>query len=115
LGNIDARDVDAESNFNSRLGVRSRHAKIRSGPEYQDHKCEANDRRYRDCKREADARRIARFMRVHILHHASEAPAFGLEMIEELRRHGYSKGGGERPLTANFHNGIRCRLMAEAV
>ena len=53
-------------------------------------------------------------MRVHILHHASEAPAFGLEMIEELRRHGYSKGGGERPLTANFHNGLRCRLMARS-
>ena len=34
------------------------------------------------------------FMRVHILHHASEAPVFGLEMIEELRRHGYSIGAG---------------------
>jgi PadR family transcriptional regulator, regulatory protein PadR len=34
------------------------------------------------------------FMRVHILHHASEQPVFGLEMIEELRRHGYSISAG---------------------
>ena len=34
------------------------------------------------------------FMRVHILHHAAQDPIFGLEMIEELRRHGYSIGPG---------------------
>lgn len=34
------------------------------------------------------------FMRVHILHHAAEKPIFGLAMIEELRRHGYSIGPG---------------------
>jgi DNA-binding PadR family transcriptional regulator len=34
------------------------------------------------------------FVRVHILHHAAEGPVFGLEMIEELRRHGYSIGPG---------------------
>jgi len=34
------------------------------------------------------------FVRVHILHHAAESPIFGLEMIEELRRHGYSIGAG---------------------
>ncbi len=34
------------------------------------------------------------FVRVHILHHAVEGPVFGLEMIEELRRHGYSIGPG---------------------
>lgn len=34
------------------------------------------------------------FMRVHILHHAAQAPIFGLEMIEELRRHGHSIGPG---------------------
>jgi PadR family transcriptional regulator, regulatory protein PadR len=28
------------------------------------------------------------FMRVHILHHAAKERIFGLEMIEELRRHG---------------------------
>lgn len=34
------------------------------------------------------------FVRVHVLHHAAEEPIFGLEMIEELRRHGYSMGPG---------------------
>lgn len=34
------------------------------------------------------------FIRVHILHHAAQEPIFGLEMIEELRRHGYSIGPG---------------------
>jgi DNA-binding PadR family transcriptional regulator len=33
-------------------------------------------------------------MRVHILRHASEAPVFGLELIEEQRRHGYSISAG---------------------
>lgn len=28
-------------------------------------------------------------MRLHILHHASEGPIYGLEMAEELARHGY--------------------------
>jgi DNA-binding PadR family transcriptional regulator len=28
-------------------------------------------------------------MRLHLLHHASKGPIYGLEMIEELRRHGY--------------------------
>jgi len=34
------------------------------------------------------------FVRVHILHHAAAEPIFGLEMIEELRHHGYSIGPG---------------------
>ena len=34
------------------------------------------------------------FMRVHILHHAAEAPVYGLEMIEELARHGYEVSPG---------------------
>ena len=34
------------------------------------------------------------FVRVHILHHAAKGPVFGLEMIEELRHHGYSMGAG---------------------
>jgi hypothetical protein len=29
------------------------------------------------------------FIRLHILHHAVEGPVFGLEMAEELARHGY--------------------------
>ena len=34
------------------------------------------------------------FVRVHVLHHAAEGKIFGLEMIEELRHHGYSMGPG---------------------
>lgn len=34
------------------------------------------------------------FVRVHLLHHAAEGPVFGLEMIEELRRHGYAISPG---------------------
>ena len=34
------------------------------------------------------------FMRVHLLHHAAEGPIFGLEMIEELGRHGYKVSAG---------------------
>jgi DNA-binding PadR family transcriptional regulator len=33
-------------------------------------------------------------IRLHILHHASKAPVFGLWLIEELRRHGYRVGPG---------------------
>jgi PadR family transcriptional regulator, regulatory protein PadR len=34
------------------------------------------------------------FVRIHVLHHASKAPIFGLEMIEELREHGYRLSPG---------------------
>ena len=34
------------------------------------------------------------FVRVHLLHHAGEAPIYGLEMIEELGHHGYQIGPG---------------------
>lgn len=34
------------------------------------------------------------FVRVHLLHHAAEGPIFGLEMIEELARHGYQVSPG---------------------
>jgi DNA-binding PadR family transcriptional regulator len=33
-------------------------------------------------------------IRLHILHHAAEAPIFGLGIIEELRRHGYELSAG---------------------
>ena len=33
-------------------------------------------------------------IRLHVLHHASEAPIFGLGMIEELGRHGYKISAG---------------------
>lgn len=34
------------------------------------------------------------FVKIHILHHAEEAPIYGLAMIEELRRHGYELSPG---------------------
>jgi len=34
------------------------------------------------------------FVRVHLLHHAAEAPIYGLEMIQELARHGYDMSPG---------------------
>jgi PadR family transcriptional regulator, regulatory protein PadR len=34
------------------------------------------------------------FVRVHVLHHASKGRIFGLEMIEELREHGYEMSPG---------------------
>lgn len=34
------------------------------------------------------------FVRLHILHHAAKEPIFGLEMIEELARHGYRLSAG---------------------
>ncbi|HVA63564.1 MAG TPA: helix-turn-helix transcriptional regulator [Terriglobales bacterium] len=37
---------------------------------------------------------VSGLIRIHILYHACEAPIFGLEMMEELRRHGYRLGAG---------------------
>jgi PadR family transcriptional regulator PadR len=37
---------------------------------------------------------IAGLIRLHILYHASREPVFGLEMIRELRRHGYELSPG---------------------
>jgi PadR family transcriptional regulator, regulatory protein PadR len=34
------------------------------------------------------------FIRLHILHHACRAPVYGLELMEELGRHGYRVGPG---------------------
>ncbi|WP_041623993.1 PadR family transcriptional regulator [Spirochaeta thermophila] len=34
------------------------------------------------------------FIKLHILHHASEGPIYGLAMIRELRRHGYELSPG---------------------
>jgi len=34
------------------------------------------------------------FVRVHLLHHAVEGPIYGVEMMEELSRHGYEIGPG---------------------
>lgn len=42
----------------------------------------------------ADRELYTGLIRLHVLHHASEGPVFGLEMIEELRRHGYRLSPG---------------------
>ena len=34
------------------------------------------------------------FVRVHVLHHAACGPVFGVEMMDELRRHGYDISPG---------------------
>jgi PadR family transcriptional regulator, regulatory protein PadR len=34
------------------------------------------------------------FVRLHILYHATKEPIFGVEMMEELGRHGYDVGAG---------------------
>lgn len=34
------------------------------------------------------------FVRLHLLHHAAEEPICGVEMIKELKRHGYKLGPG---------------------
>ena len=34
------------------------------------------------------------FVRMHILYHAAKEPMWGVEMMEELRRHGYNLGPG---------------------
>lgn len=34
------------------------------------------------------------FIKIHILHHASEGAISGVEMVEELGRHGYHLGPG---------------------
>src|ERR1041384_928000 len=40
-------------------------------------------------KADIDHDLYAGLIRLHVLHHASEEPIFGLGMIEELGRHGY--------------------------
>lgn len=56
------------------------------------------------------------FVRVHILHHAAEGQVFGLEMIEELRHHGYSIGPGTLyPILHNLENTGCLRSKEETV
>src|SRR2546425_2463140 len=38
---------------------------------------------------DADRDLYSGLIRLHVMHHASEGPIFGLGMIEELSRHGY--------------------------
>lgn len=44
--------------------------------------------------RRDDQEFYAGLIRLHILHHAAQAPVFGLWLIEELQRHGYRIGPG---------------------
>ncbi|NLB52820.1 MAG: PadR family transcriptional regulator [Syntrophomonadaceae bacterium] len=37
---------------------------------------------------------LSGFVRLHILHHASLESIYGVEIIEELKRHGYRVGPG---------------------
>jgi DNA-binding PadR family transcriptional regulator len=56
------------------------------------------------------------FVRVHVLHHAAEGPIFGLEMIEELRHHGYSMGPGTLyPILHNLESAGCLRSKEEIV
>jgi DNA-binding PadR family transcriptional regulator len=41
-----------------------------------------------------DRKFLLAFIRLHILHHASQEPVFGLDLIRELRRHGYELSPG---------------------
>ena len=49
------------------------------------------------------------FIELHILHHASEAPLYGLWMIEELARHGYRLSASH--LYPRFHRLERDKLV----
>ena len=56
------------------------------------------------------------FVRVHVLHHAAEGQVFGLEMIEELRHHGYSIGPGTLyPILHNLESAGCLRATQEVV
>jgi PadR family transcriptional regulator, regulatory protein PadR len=50
------------------------------------------------------------FVRVHLLHHAAEGPIYGVEMIEELARHGYQLSPGT--LYPIFHSLETVGLLA---
>lgn len=55
-------------------------------------------------------------IRLHVLHHASEGPIFGLWMIHELRRHGYRIGPGTLyPLLHRMEERGYVRSKVEAV
>jgi DNA-binding PadR family transcriptional regulator len=56
------------------------------------------------------------FVRVHVLHHAADGPVFGLEMIGELRRHGYAMSPGTLyPILHGLHQAGYLRSTEEVV
>jgi DNA-binding PadR family transcriptional regulator len=56
------------------------------------------------------------FVRVHVLHHAAEGPVFGLDMMEELRHHGYAISPGTiYPILHGLQNAGCLRSKHEVV
>ncbi len=56
------------------------------------------------------------FMRVHVLHHAAKEPIFGVEMMDELKRHGYDISPGTLyPLLHSLERGDVLRSKQELV
>jgi DNA-binding PadR family transcriptional regulator len=51
------------------------------------------------------------FIELHILHHASEAPVYGLWMLEELGHHGYRLSASH--LYPRFHRLVRQGLLRQ--
>lgn len=51
------------------------------------------------------------FIELHILHHASEAPVYGLWMLQELRHHGYRLSASH--LYPRFHRLVRQGLLRQ--
>jgi DNA-binding PadR family transcriptional regulator len=61
-----------------------------------------------------DRNLYAGLIRLHLLHHAAEAPIFGQEMIDELGRHGYRLSAGTLyPILHGMerHGYMRSRLI----
>jgi DNA-binding PadR family transcriptional regulator len=56
------------------------------------------------------------FVRLHVLYHAAREPVFGVEMMEELKRHGYDVGAGTLyPLLHQMHKAGYLTLHSEVV
>lgn len=56
------------------------------------------------------------FVRLHILHHAAIEPIYGVEMIEELGRHGYKLSPGTLyPILHNLANAGYLTVHEEVV
>lgn len=61
-----------------------------------------------------NAKLFSGLIRLHVLHHASKGPVFGLDMIRELRRHGYELSAGTLyPLLHSMEKGGYLRSRRE--
>ncbi len=61
-----------------------------------------------------NAKLFSGLIRLHVLYHASKAPVFGLDMIRELRRHGYELSAGTLyPLLHSMEKGGYLRSRRE--